>query len=62
MHATPSPHNPLCHAALDANNRRMGRDSVFYAASGIKRDWAMAAAMRTPHFTTDWRQLPTVRT
>ena len=44
-------------ATLDAINRRMGRDSVFYAASGIKRDWAMAATMKSQHFTTDWQQL-----
>ena len=29
--------------ALDAINRRMGRDTVFYAGSGIKRDWAAFA-------------------
>jgi DNA polymerase V len=44
-------------ATLDAINRRMGRDSVFYAASGVKRDWAMAATMKSQHFTTDWQQL-----
>jgi DNA polymerase V len=44
-------------ATLDAINRRMGRDAVFYAASGVKRDWAMAATMKSQYFTTDWRQL-----
>ena len=44
-------------ATLDAINRRMGRGRVFYAASGIKRPWAMAANMRSRHFTTDWEQL-----
>ena len=44
-------------ATLDAINRRMGRDTVFYAATGIKRDWTMAATMKSPHFTTDWQQL-----
>jgi DNA polymerase V len=43
--------------ALDAINRRMGRDTVFYAASGTKRDWAMARTMKSPHFTTDWQQI-----
>jgi DNA polymerase V len=49
-------------AALDAINRRMGRGSVFYAASGIHRPWAMAASMRSQHFTTDWDQLLTANT
>jgi DNA polymerase V len=44
-------------ATLDAINRRMGRDTVFYAASGVKRDWAMARSMKSPHFTTDWQEL-----
>jgi DNA polymerase V len=43
--------------AVDAINRRMGRDTVFYAASGVKRDWAMARTMKSQHFTTDWQQL-----
>jgi hypothetical protein len=34
---------------------------IFYAASGIKRDWAMARAMKSQHFTTDWQQLLSVR-
>jgi DNA polymerase V len=46
---------------LDAINRRMGRDSVFYAASGIKRDWAMARNMNSQHFTTDWSHILTVK-
>ena len=49
-------------ATLDAINHRMGRDTVFYAASGVKRDWAMAATMKSQHFTTDWRQLMQIKT
>ena len=44
-------------ASVDAINRRMGRGTVFYAASGIERDWAMAATMKSQHFTTDWGQI-----
>lgn len=49
-------------ATLDDINRRMGRNTVFYAASGVKRDWAMAATMKSRHFTTDWKQLLLVTT
>jgi DNA polymerase V len=48
--------------ALDAINRRMGRDTVFYAASGIRRDWAMARSMKSQHFTTDWQQILRITT
>ena len=44
-------------SAIDAINRRMGHDSVFYAAAGTRRDWAMARTMKSPHFTIDWQQL-----
>ena len=48
-------------AALDAINRRMGRDTVVFAAAGIRRDWAASANMKSCHFTTDWRQVMRVR-
>ena len=44
-------------AAVDSVNRRMGRDTVFYAGSGIRRDWKAFANMKSGHFTTDWRQM-----
>jgi DNA polymerase V len=44
-------------AALDAVNRRMGRDTVFYAGTGIRRDWKAFANMKTAAFSTDWRQV-----
>ncbi|KAJ3057426.1 hypothetical protein HK102_011059, partial [Quaeritorhiza haematococci] len=47
-------------AALDTINRRMGRDTVFYAAAGIRRDWKAFANMKSQHFTTDWRQMPRI--
>jgi hypothetical protein len=41
---------------LDATNRRVGRDTNFYAASGITRNWTMAATMKSRHCTTDWQR------
>ena len=48
-------------ATLDAINRRMGRDTVTYAGSGLRRDWKAFANMKTQHFTTDWRQMMRVK-
>jgi hypothetical protein len=50
----------LVMTALYAINRRMGRDTVFYAGSGIRRDWMAFANMKSRHFTTDWRVMITV--
>jgi Domain of unknown function (DUF4113) len=49
----------LHNSSFDAKvaiNRRMGHDAVFYGAAGVKRDWAMAATMKSQHFTTDRQQ------
>ena len=47
--------------ALDTVNRRMGRDTVFYAGSGIRRDWKAFANMKTAAFTTDWQEVMRIR-
>jgi DNA polymerase V len=43
-------------AAVDTINRRMGRNTLLYAAAGVRREWAMACSMKSQHFTTDWQQ------
>lgn len=48
-------------AALDSVNSRMGRDTLFYAAAGIRRDWRAFANMKSQHFTTAWDQMPIVK-
>lgn len=51
-------------AAMDAINRRHGRGAVHAASAGTtgdRREWAMRQQRRTPHYTTDWRQLPIAR-
>jgi len=51
-------------AAVDAINRRHGRGAVHAAGAGTagdRREWAMRQQRRTPHYTTDWQQLPIAR-
>jgi hypothetical protein len=47
--------------ALDTINRRMGRNTVYYAGSGVKRDWAAFANMKRQAFTTQWRQMMEIK-
>ncbi len=47
--------------AVDLVNRRMGRDTLFYASSGIKKDWEMRRAKLSPCYTTRWADLPVAR-
>lgn len=42
---------------VDSINRKMGKDSIFLASQGIKQDWQMKSAKRSPNFTGDWNQL-----
>jgi DNA polymerase V len=43
---------------LDSVNSEMGRDTLFFAATGIERNWSMNRDYESPHYTTDWKQLP----
>ena len=45
--------------AMDTLNGSYGRDTVSLASSGIHKQWAAKFQMRTPHYTTDWKDLPT---
>jgi len=47
--------------ALDRLNRRFGRDTVAYAAAGIRRAWSMQRGSLSPRYTTDWSELLIVR-
>jgi len=45
---------------MDDINSIYGRDTIFYASLGIKRQWRMRREMKSPHFTTNWKELPIV--
>jgi DNA polymerase V len=47
--------------ALDTLNSKWGQRTAFYAASGVKRNWVGASALRSRPFTTDWNSLPQVK-
>ncbi len=45
---------------IDKLNQRYGRDTLFISACGITPSWKTKAIKMSPHYTTDWRQLPTI--
>lgn len=47
--------------ALDALNSEYGRNTVSLASSGIQKRWAAKFETRTPHYTTNWAELPTAK-
>jgi DNA polymerase V len=48
--------------AVDAINSRYGRQTVHYAAEDLSDTWQPKRALRSPRYTTNWQELPLVRT
>jgi len=46
-----------CMIAIDALNKRYGRDTVTLAASGRKRGWKLRCDFISPRYTTSWDEL-----
>jgi DNA polymerase V len=46
---------------IDRLNTTMGRNTVFWAASGIKNSWATKRDRVSPRYTTSWDELPIVK-
>lgn len=49
-------HTPLM-AAVDEINNRWGRDTLAFAASGVRQGWKMRREMRSPRYTTVWGEV-----
>jgi len=47
--------------AMDKLNKAHGRDTVYLASNGIKKDWEMRRARLSPRFTTSWNDIPKVK-
>lgn len=45
---------------LDQINRIWGRDTVRFAAEGLRRPWRMKQSHKSPAYTTNWAEIPTV--
>jgi DNA polymerase V len=62
--STPGQTSARLMSALDTLNDRYGRGSLRIASEGVakeKRQWAMRQERRTPHYTTNWADIPIVR-
>ena len=43
--------------SIDIINESMGKETVFYAAQGVKQDWKMRRNNLSPRYTTNWQEL-----
>ncbi len=60
---------PLVHSrskskmsAVDGLNHRYGRGTIRLAAEDLANSWRPYPKLRSPHYTSDWNDLPAVRT
>lgn len=46
---------------IDNVNKNFGKNTLFFAAQGIKRDWQMKRENRSPRYTSSWDELLQVK-
>jgi len=46
---------------MDQLNTRYGSKTINIATSGYQKKWDMKRELKSPHYTTDWNELPVVR-
>lgn len=48
-------------SCLDDINKKFGRHTLHLAAEGCGKSWAMKQFLKSPHYTTQWNELPIAR-
>jgi len=56
-----TPQRPELMQSLDAINTKYGKDAIKFASLGFKKRWAMHANSRSPHYTSRWQDIITVK-
>jgi DNA polymerase V len=56
-----SPRNTKLMATLDQINFKMGKSAIRLASDGVGPGWKMKTGNKSPAYTTQWTELPTVR-
>jgi DNA polymerase V len=46
---------------MDLINRKLGIDTVTFAANGVTKNWKMRSEVRSADYTTQWHDIPVVR-
>ena len=54
-------HSDILMKTLDSLNTKMGKNTVFIAAQGTKREWFTQSQKCSPQYTTNWNDLPLVK-
>lgn len=54
-------HRKIVMDCIDKINEKMGNHKMIYAAAGVSRKWQMRRDHLTPHYTTNWQDIPIVQ-
>lgn len=54
-------HSDKLMSVMDAINRKIGKGSVGIAATGTSQRWAMRRERKSPAYTTNWDEIPSVK-
>ena len=46
---------------IDTLNSSIGKDSVFHASQGTRKEWKMKRKSLSPCYTTKWENIPIVK-
>jgi DNA polymerase V len=57
----PNPEQSALMRAVDMLNKRMGKETVTYAAKGRSNIWQPIPTLRSPRYTTRWAEIPVVK-
>lgn len=55
-----NPKSSALMSAIDGINRKMGKDAIKLASEGFSRPWKMRQENKSPCFTTNWNEIPSV--
>lgn len=47
--------------AVDAINKKLGKNKIYYAAEDLGRSWQPKHQIRSPRYVSDWNELPEAR-
>ena len=47
--------------AIDKINLMWGNGTINFAATGVQREWTMKRELKSPNYTTNWKEIPTVK-
>lgn len=56
-----TPEQSLAMTSVDSVNAKWGKNTLFFPAEGLNQTWKMKQLKKSPHYTTNWHELLTIK-